>query len=109
MSSMELLRDTSKNRPPVSRAICCKTFLPLASAAEAAARVHVRIGEQHGIHQRVAALRRFDGALQRELAALVNTVGKDDHGLAALLLLHEFVGAEEDGVVEQRAAAAPAG
>ena len=51
----------------------------------------------------------FDGLLQRLPTAAVNSVGKDDKRLAALLLLHQFVGGEVHRIVEKRAAAAVSG
>jgi hypothetical protein len=50
-------------------------------------------------------LRAFDGFGERFLAAVVDAVGEDDEGFAALLLFHEFVGGEVNRVVEKCAPA----
>ncbi len=63
------------------------------------------IGKQDGVNHGVSALGRFDGALQRLFAAPIISVGKNDERLAALLLLHQFIRGEEDGVVKQSAGA----
>ena len=63
--------------------------------------------EQDGVDDRVRALRCFDGAFESFLAAAIDSVRKDDHGLAARLLLHQLIGREIDGVIEMRSAAAP--
>ena len=62
------------------------------------------VGEEDAIDEGVGALRGFDGFGEGFLAAAVDAVGEDDEGLAALLLFHEFVGGEVNGVVEKRAA-----
>jgi hypothetical protein len=59
------------------------------------------IGKQDGVNHSVSALGRFDGALQRLFAAPVISVGKNDERLAALLLFHEFIRGQKDGVVKQ--------
>ena len=72
------------------------------------------VREENAVNQGIGALSGFDGLVQRFLAATVNTVGEDDERFAAWLFLHEFVGSEIDGVIEECAAsvamgAAPAG
>jgi hypothetical protein len=62
------------------------------------------VREENAINQGVGALRGFDGFAERFLAAAVDAVGEDDEGFTALLLFHEFVGGEVDGIVEECAA-----
>src|SRR6185312_16253529 len=71
--------------------------------AEPATVVGVSIGEEDGVDERVRALRGFDGAVEANLASGVDTVGENDDRLASLLLLQDFVGAEEDRVVKDGA------
>src|SRR5580692_3512506 len=77
-----------------------------ASGAAKAVAVFVFIGKQDGVDHSVGALGGLDGALQRLFAASVIAVGKNNQRLATLLLLHQFVRGEEDGVVKQRAPSA---
>ncbi len=63
------------------------------------------VGKQDGVNHGVGALSRLDGALQGLLAASVVSVGQNNERLAALLLLHQFIRGEEDGVVKQSAGA----
>src|SRR5579872_332658 len=63
------------------------------------------VGKQDRINHTVGPLSRLDGGLQGFLAASVISVGKNDKGLAALLLFHQFIGSEVDGIVQQGAAA----
>ena len=84
-----------------------------AMAAPGSAAAHVRaseaivvgvfVGEEDGVDERVGALRGFDGAIEADLAASIDAVGEDDDGLASLLLLQDFVRAEEDCVVKNGA------
>jgi hypothetical protein len=62
------------------------------------------VGEEDAVDESVGALRGFEGFGEGFLAAAVDAVGEDDEGFAALLLFHEFVGGEVDGVVEKCAA-----
>src|SRR5208283_452166 len=82
-----LLRITSAAAPAVCPAV---TVTLLAFKKD---RVDHRIGALGGLH----------GALKRFLAAAVHAVGKQDKGFTALLLFHDFVRGQVNGVVEQRA------
>ena len=65
--------------------------------------------EQDGIDDGVGALGRLDCCLKTFFAAHVHAVREDDDRLAAGLLLHHFVGCQEDCVIEKRSAAMTAG
>ena len=56
--------------------------------------------EVDGVDDGVGALGGFDGFDEGLLAVSVDAVGEDDDGFAAGLFVHEFVGGEEEGVVE---------
>jgi acetyl esterase/lipase len=60
--------------------------------------------EVDGVDDGVGALGGFDGADEVFAAAVVAAVGEDDEGFATLLLRHDLVGGEEEGVVEDGAA-----
>ena len=62
--------------------------------------------EVDGVDDGVGALGGFDGLGEGLTAGVVDAVGEDDEGLATLLLAHELVSGEEDGVVEGGATAA---
>src|SRR5271167_3864252 len=62
--------------------------------------VGFRIGVEDGIHQRVGALRGFDGAIQTDFATGIDTVRENDERLAPLLLSRHFVGGEEHRVIQ---------
>src|SRR5208337_2086519 len=91
---------------------------PSASPAHAASHVRTAesspvsigffIGKQDAINEGIGALRGRDGFRQSLFAAVVDAIGEDDDGLAAWLLFHQFVGGQEDRVIEQCAATAPA-
>ena len=66
------------------------------------------IGKQDAINEGIGALRGGDGFRQSLFAAVVNAIGEYDEGLAAWLLFQQFVGGQENGVVEQCAAPAAA-
>ena len=63
------------------------------------------VGEEDAVDEGVGALCGFEGLGERFLAAAVDTIGEDDERFAALLLFHEFVGGEVNGVVEKGAGA----
>src|SRR5438552_2861794 len=62
--------------------------------------------EIDGIDDGVGALGSFDGFDEGLSAPAVAAIGEDDDGFAAGLLAHEFVGGEEERVVENGATAA---
>jgi len=63
------------------------------------------VGEEDAVDEGVGALRGLDRLAERFLAAAVDSVGEEDDGFSALLLFHQFIGGEVNGVIEKRAAA----
>ena len=63
------------------------------------------VSEKNAVNQGVGSQGGFDRFGEGFLAAAVDAVGQDNQGFAALLLFHQFIGSEIDGVVEKRAAA----
>src|SRR5271157_5263119 len=72
--------------------------------AEAAPLLMMLISKEDGVDHGVGALGRLNGALQGLLATPVNSVREHDDRFAALLLLHQFVGGQVNGIVKQSAA-----
>src|SRR5882757_1795579 len=62
--------------------------------------VSVVILEQDGVDDGVGTLRGFDCLLQTFLATCVDAIGEHDHSFATLLLLHEFVRSQVNGVIQ---------
>src|SRR5262249_10332081 len=58
------------------------------------------------VDQSVGALGGFDRRTQRDPAAEVHPVGEQDNRFPAGLLLHQLVAGEQDGIIEDGAAAA---
>src|SRR4051794_20338131 len=87
-------------------ALAVGTHDAAAAPAEAADAVHRRIGEQDRVDQSVGALRGFDGPEERRAAAVILAVAEENEGLPSLLLAHDLVGAEKNGIVELSSAAA---
>src|SRR5580700_6558245 len=69
------------------------------SAIPSAVSVSLFVGKKNGVNESIRALGRFDGVLQTFLAAVVHSVGKNNKGLASLLLFHQFVRRKVHGVV----------
>jgi hypothetical protein len=63
------------------------------------------ISKKDGIDHSVGALGGLNRALQGFLTSPVNSVRKNNERFATLLLLHQFVGGQENGIVKQSAAA----
>ena len=71
-----------------------------AGVSEALVSVGFRIGVENRIDQGVRALRGFDGAIQRGLAAFVHAIGQQDERLASLLLLHQLIRGKKHRVIQ---------
>lgn len=76
--------------------------------AAASTAVAFLIRKKNAVDKGVCALCRFDGFSEGFLAAAVDAVGEDDERFAALLLFHQFIGGEVDGVVQKSARTAMA-
>src|SRR5438876_4343726 len=63
--------------------------------------------EQNGIDHGIGTLSRLDRLIQTFFTACIDAVGEHDQSFAALLLLHQIVRSQIDGIIERRAAPAP--
>src|ERR1700722_12287041 len=63
------------------------------------------VGKQDGVDDGVRALSGRDGLRHGLFAAVIHAVRKDNQRFATLLLAHQFIGSQENRVVEQRTAA----
>ena len=63
------------------------------------------VGEEDAVDEGVGAQGGFERIVEGFLAAAVDAVGEDDEGFAAVLLFHQFVRGEVNGIVEQSASA----
>jgi len=63
------------------------------------------LGEEDAVDEGVGTQSGFERFVERFLAAAVDAVGEDDEGFPALLLFHEFVRGEINGIIQESAAA----